>query len=115
MKSGLIGALIGGFFWMALLGFAVGDPVPVACAVAGFAIGAAAGLRLQERHPRAVAGGAMLWVVAWAAPVLAFYWDAIPESVGPITTGKSPWLAGAVLVVLTLTGLTMLLTRRADR
>ena len=108
MRSGLIGALFGGFFWMVLLGMLLGDVVPIACGAAGFSIGALVGLRLLKRNRRVVTGGAMLWIVAWAAPVVALYWERIPESVGPLTTGKSPWLVGAVLLAVALSGVSMI-------
>ena len=68
--------------------------------------------KLRERHPhriRAIRGAGMLWTAIWSGVVVALWWEKIPESIGGVTTGKSPVGLAAVTGVLLGIGIAGLL------
>ena len=77
--SGRVGANLGGFAWMLLLGIATGNWI----LIAGPVLLAFVGIR-WFRKP----GHVTLWVVGWSALAMNVYYDQIPERFLGISTGK---------------------------
>ena len=77
--SGRVGATLGCFAWMLLLGIATGNWI----LIAGPVLLALVGLKWLHK-PRHVA----LWGIGWSALAMNIYYDQIPERFLGISTGK---------------------------
>ena len=95
--GGRVGANLGGFAWMLLLGIATGNWI----LIAGPVLLALVGIKWLRKP-----GHVALWVVAWSVVAVNVYYDNIPERVLGVSTGKEVMsllfaniLLGAALVL----------------
>ena len=77
--SGRVGANLGGFAWLLLLGIATGNWI----LLAGPVLLAFVGIKWLRKP-----GHVALWVVAWSALAMNVYYPHIPERFLGISTGK---------------------------
>ncbi len=91
--AGILGTVFGCTAWMALLGAALKDPVLILAPAAVALLCVVAGFWFLNTCPDRLAGifGLMgLWLMMLNAMIINIYYDRIPETIGGVTTGKSP-------------------------
>lgn len=89
--GGVFGGVAGGFTWLAMTGFIIHRPLVALAALAAAGVTILAALLAFKRFPArqlTLTGLVIIWVVIVNLIFIPRVYDAIPASVGGMTTGK---------------------------